>query len=135
MISAQNKLRIYRLLFLMLAAGAAYFVYFQFPASHVGRLASSISSLTPQGANIEQVKVGFRSKGVEFGEWLVPKTHPLVTYVNEVKIVAKPGQRVLYSKHPTGRTPRDEDLGVVLVFDEQDKLSSRYIGTSHVDWR
>jgi hypothetical protein len=86
-------------------------------------------------ANIEQVKVGFRSKGVEFGEWLVPKTHPLVTYVNEVKIVAKPGQRVLYSKHPTGRTPWDEDLDVVLVFDEQDKLSSRYIGTSHVDWR
>ena len=122
---------------ILLCAGAAYMTYFYSRASYVDKLAWEVDRLTPQDTSLEAVRAGLQKNGIQYGELFSDKTASLVTFSNEVKFIVKPGETVLYSIHPTGagRTPWDEQLDMLLVFDAHGRLARRYIGKSHIDWR
>jgi hypothetical protein len=117
-----------------LAAG--YFVYLCSPHGYrqLELLESRLDQLTPQGAQIENVRAGLSRGGIEYGEWVQESAAPPLSDGSGVKIAANRGEYVISSRHPAEawRFPCSEQLNIILVFDGQNRLIRRYIGRFHM---
>ncbi|MGH9641687.1 MAG: hypothetical protein ACRD3Q_04625 [Terriglobales bacterium] len=112
-----------------------YFVYLCLPHgySRLEQLESSLNQLTPQGAPIGNVRAGLSQEGINYYERVEKSAGPLLSVGSQVKISANPGERVILSRHPTDawQFPCAEELNIILVFDNQNKLARSYIGRFH----
>jgi hypothetical protein len=73
-------------------------------------------------------------EGIKYSEWVERTPTSLLTVGSVVKIAAKPGEHVLYSRHNTEawQFPCAEELDIILVFNAQERLDRRYIGRFHL---
>ena len=120
----------------MIVCGAVgYFVYLCLPHGfrRLEQLESRLERLTPQGARIEDVRAGLSKEGINYNERVEDSAGPLLSVGSQVKIAANPGERIIFSRHPTEawQFPCGEELNIILVFDRQNTLTRRYIGRFH----
>jgi hypothetical protein len=115
-----------------LAAG--YFVYLCLPHGYrqLEQLESRLEQLTPLGARIEDVRTGLSHGGIEYRERVQESAAPLL-WDSEIRIAANAGEYVLSSRHPTEAWQFlcGEQLNIILVFDAQHRLITRYISRFH----
>lgn len=120
---------------MVVSTAVAYLVYLCLPRGYRGldKLESRLERLTPQGARIEDVRVGLSHEGIKYYEYVQVSPGPLLSVGSQVEIAANSGERVISSRYLTDawQFPCAEELNIIFVFDGQNALTRRYIGRFH----